>query len=228
MQGAAVLLQQHEHQLHASRTTLAECQSAAPRILHKQQSQPFITSEAHAALLSSAELVCRLAKEAQAADQQHGYSSKAPAWKQAQDALCLAAVQSESLCCVLRSTQDSSMLAASMQTTGEPGREDESLQALSQRWEVMVESLVRGVLVWAQNVRGNDEEAPPEGGMPVQDACPSVSSASNPHAHELRYYAMLLLLLLRMCLVDGGACACCSLSQAMCMRLLEPLQLCMH
>ena len=58
------------------------------------------------------------------------------------------------------------MLAASMQQAGMSGHEeDESLHVLSQRWTALIESLVKGVLVWAQSVQGKDEEESAEAGV---------------------------------------------------------------
>ena len=181
-QGAATLLQGFENQLHASSSALAvHLSSALPLpIRHKQGlqqgsqqgSQPFITSQAHATLCDSAHLVTRLAGEAQAADQQHGYSSKAPAWKEAMDTLQAAAAQCASVGSKAETSRDVSQQLQQQQHVGEPGKSSEALQKLRQQWQTEVERLVKSVLVWAQNTQAKEQGAPQEAGMAfTQQVC---------------------------------------------------------
>lgn len=165
-QGAATLLHHHENQLSTSNRALAAHLSTALPLNHQQGSQPFITPEAYDALCGSTHLVIRLAQEAQAADQQHSYGSKAPAWRQASDALQAAAAECASVCSqdeIIGDDEDQ----LGLQEAGGSGQEGEAVQRLSQQWETLVESLVKVVLVWAQNIqRGGPEEA----GMPSKTA----------------------------------------------------------
>ena len=177
IQGAATLLQGCESQLHASSSALAShLSSALPLpIRHKQRSQqgsqqgskPFITSQAHATLCDSAHLVIRLAREAQAADQQHGYSSKAPAWKEALDALQAAAAQSTSIGTEAGNNRDvdEQQQQQQQQHVGESGESSEAEQKLRQQWQTEVESLVKNVLVWAQTIQGKEQEGSQEAGL---------------------------------------------------------------
>ena len=160
-QGAATLLQRQENQLSASSRALAAHLSTALPLNHKQGRQPFITPEAHDTLCGTTQLVTTLAQEAQTADQQHHYSAKAPAWKQALDALLGAAAE-----CASMSSEGGSAGGGEdqvgQQEAGGEGQEGEAMQRLSQQWEVQVESVVKNVLVWAQNVQG---EGTQEAGM---------------------------------------------------------------
>ena len=166
-----MLLQGCESQLHASRSALAvHLSSALPLPIRQEQglqqgsqqgSQPFVTSQAHATLCDSAHLVTRLARESQAADQQHGYSSKAPAWKEALDALQAAAAQSASI-----GTEAGNNRAVGEQLQQQHvGKSSEAVQKLRQQWQTDVESLVKNVLVWAQNIKGKEQEPSQEAGM---------------------------------------------------------------
>ena len=157
-----MLLRGYEKQVHASSSALAVHLSLALPlplpIRHKQglqqgsqqESQPFITSQAHATLCDSAQMVTRLARGARAADQQHGYSSKAPAWKEALDALQAAAAQSASIGSGSENSRD--VGEQQQQRVGESGESSEAVQKLRQQWQTEVESLVKGVLVWAQSI----------------------------------------------------------------------------
>lgn len=156
-QGAATLLHQHENQLSASSRALAAHLSAALPLNHEQGSQPFITPEAYDTLCDSTHLVTRLAQEAQAADQQHSYGSKAPAWKQASDTLQGAAAECASVCSQDGAIEDCEDQLG-LQEAGGGSQEGEAVQRLSQQWETLVESLVKNVLVWAQNVQGGGPE----------------------------------------------------------------------
>ena len=171
-QGAATLLQQQENQLLASSGALAaHLSTALPLpIGHKHGSQLFITSEAHASLCNSTQLVTRLATEAQAADQEHSYSSKAPAWKQALDAL-QAAAQYGSVGREANTTRDGGKQVEQQQQqqqqqqAGDAGHKSEAVEMLRQRWQVEVELLVKSVLVWAQNIQGKEQDGSQETGM---------------------------------------------------------------
>lgn len=111
-----------------------------------------------------------LAQEAQAADQQHSYSSQAPAWKQASDALQAAAAECASVSSQAGATRDDEGKQVEQQEAGDEGKGvggnhiqsgqgGAGLQGLGQQWEAQVESLVKNVLVWAQNIqRGASHE----------------------------------------------------------------------
>lgn len=179
-QGVATLLQHSESQLHASRRALAAHISTALLLPTSHQqgsqqesqqgpqqgSQPFITSGAYATLCDSATLITRLAGEAQVADQQHSYSSKVPVWKEA-----LAALQAAAAECVSIGTQTANsrdhreQQQQQQQQVGESGQSGGAEQKLRQQWQEGAETLVKGVLVWAQNIKGKEQEASQEAGM---------------------------------------------------------------
>lgn len=162
MQGAAQLIQHYEHQLHASRTALAQHLADALPLPAQPPSpapQLFITVPFHTSLCSSVELVKRLAEDAKAADGQHSYSSSVPSWAQALSALQQAAAQAQSL----QDQTHSSRLHAHQASPqagaeGEQGEQQPLGQALSQRWQEQVEEAVKSMLLWAQNVQSSEEE----------------------------------------------------------------------
>ena len=178
-QGAATLLQGFEKQLQASSSALAvHLSSALPLPLPirpkqgaqqglQQGFQPFITSQAHASLCDSVHLVTRLAGEAKAADSQHGYTSKAPAWKEALDALQAAAAHSACIGSQAGNSMDVSeqQQQQQQQRVGESGECNEAVQKLRQQWQTEVESLVTNVLLWAQNIQAKEQGASQETGM---------------------------------------------------------------
>ena len=170
------MLQHHEQQLHSSRSSLFLHLSAALPIRHNQQSQPLVTPEAHSALCHSAQLVSRLAQEAQSADQKHGCSRALPAWKQALAALQEAAAHSSGLCHVPEGTVQGSMEAALGQQQRASDGADAGVQSvqqeLSQQWQAQIEDLVKNVLLWAQGIKGKEGEESAETGT-ANNSCSS-------------------------------------------------------
>ncbi len=152
-----MLLQQHQDHLHASRVSLADHLAAAIPV--EQNQVPFMTTAAHAALCNSAELTTRLAEEAQAADQQHSYSSAVPGWKQALAALQQAAKQSSNI------AQGAGSGSAQDTVHAGGGQEGSSaVEVIGQQWQEQVETVVKSLLLWAQNIRGLDAEPLPDSG----------------------------------------------------------------
>ena len=183
VQGAALLIQQHESQLRASSETLTKhMTTAVPIDSTPNSTQPahiFITVAAHSALCDSLDLVSRLAEEARTADQQHAYSGIVPGWAQGSAALQQAAQQAG----LLRAQSEKSeshgqnplgkaegeeQQARKLAMHGqgdeadfgeeEQGRQQLAVAELGQRWQEQVEQAVKGMLLWAQNVQGTDDE----------------------------------------------------------------------
>ena len=192
LQGAAVLVEQHESQLFSSRTTLAQHLSAALPVGNRNQTaQLFITAAAHTALCDSIHLVIRLADEARMADQQHAYISSVPSFAQALAALQAAAGKARNL---LNSSatdleQDvSKPEALASAEEDEQGRQQLSVGMLGLQWQEQVEEVVKSMLLWAQHVQGH--EADESSGTGALQECLCVVSSLQPmllcvcHAHD--------------------------------------------
>lgn len=155
LQGAAACLQQYQDKIHASRVSLGNHLAAAIPVVHNQHTEPFITTDAHAALCSSTDLIKQLAAEAQAADEQHDYSGVVPGWVQAAAALQEAASQSTHW----------NQVAVDPAKQADFDEEDRAtVQMIGQQWQEQVEAVVKNMLLWAQNIHSLDAEAAPDSG----------------------------------------------------------------